>query len=85
MFSAVAQTYGARGLGIVLSGMGKDGLVGAGAIVAAGGTIMAQDKESSAVWGMPGAVAAANLTTAILPPDALAREVIRRIPHLVSR
>ena len=79
MFAAAARTYGARAVGIVLSGMGKDGLVGAGAITAAGGTILAQDKQSSAVWGMPGAVANAELTSAILPPADLAREIIRRL------
>ena len=79
MFSAAAKAYGARTVGIVLSGMGKDGLVGAGAITAAGGVILAQDKQSSAVWGMPGAVANAGLTSALLPPGDLAREIIRRL------
>ena len=79
MFAAAAHAYGARAVGIVLSGMGKDGLVGAGAIVAAGGTILAQDKHTSAVWGMPGAVANAELTSAVLPPGDLAREIIRRL------
>ena len=86
MFAAVARAFGARSLGVVLSGMGKDGLVGSQAIVAAGGAIMAQDKKTSAVWGMPGAVANAELTTTILPPEDLAREIVRRLqPAWVQR
>ena len=57
MFAAAAKAYDARVIGVVLSGMGKDGLAGAAAINAAGGIVLAQDKQSSAVWGMPGAVA----------------------------
>ena len=79
MFAAAAKAYGARAVGIVLSGMGKDGLAGAGAIVAAGGSILAQDKQSSAVWGMPGAVVNAGLTSEILSPGHLALEIIRRL------
>ena len=59
--------------------MGKDGLTGARAIVAAGGSVIVQDKESSAVWGMPGVVAKADLASAILDPKGLAADVIRRL------
>ena len=78
MFKSAAATHGARALGIVLSGMGKDGLEGARAIVAAGGSVLVQDKATSAVWGMPGAVAKANLAAAVLAPAAMAREVVAR-------
>ena len=79
MFGSAARTYGPRTLAVVLSGMGKDGLAGAAAIAEAGGTILVQDNASSAVWGMPGAVAKAGLAAAVLPPDDLAREVVRRL------
>ena len=82
MFKSAALSHGARALGVVLSGMGKDGLDGARAIVAAGGSVLVQDKESSAVWGMPGAIAKADLASAVLEPAAMAREIIARVTHL---
>ena len=80
MFKSGAQAHGARALGVVLSGMGKDGLEGARAIVAAGGSVLVQDKATSAVWGMPGAVANADLAAAILEPAAMARDIAGRLP-----
>ena len=76
MFKSGAQSHGARTLGVVLSGMGKDGLEGSRAIVEAGGTVLVQDKATSAVWGMPGVVAKADLAAAILEPAAMARDII---------
>ena len=76
MFKSGAQSHGARTLGVVLSGMGKDGLEGSRAIVEAGGSVLVQDKATSAVWGMPGAVAKADLAAAILDPAAMARDII---------
>ena len=84
MFTSAAASHGSRALGIVLSGMGKDGLDGARAIVAAGGSVIVQDKESSAVWGMPGVVAKAGLASAILDPKGLAADVIRRLPPVAG-
>ena len=78
MFKSAAACHGARAMGVVLSGMGKDGLEGARAIVAAGGSVLVQDKATSAVWGMPGAVAKANLAAAILEPAAMARDIVAR-------
>ena len=79
MFASAAACHGARALGIVLSGMGKDGLAGSRAIVAAGGVVLAQDKASSAVWGMPGAVANADLSSATLEPRQLGLNVLARV------
>ena len=79
MFESAARAFGPRALAVVLSGMGKDGLAGAVAIARSGGAILVQDHVSSAVWGMPGAVAKAGLAAAVLPPDAIAREVVHRI------
>jgi two-component system chemotaxis response regulator CheB len=75
MFESCARIYGAHALGVVLSGMGRDGADGAERIVRAGGTIMAQDAASSAVWGMPGAVATAGLASALLPPEQIAARI----------
>jgi two-component system chemotaxis response regulator CheB len=76
MFTSCAALFGAHALGVVLSGMGRDGADGAARIVAAGGTILAQDAASSAVWGMPGAVTAAGLASAVLPPEQIAARIV---------
>ncbi|MDZ4306494.1 chemotaxis-specific protein-glutamate methyltransferase CheB [Allopontixanthobacter sp.] len=75
MLETLADATGGHALGIVLSGMGRDGVEGAAKLVQAGGTILAQDESSSAVWGMPRAVAEAGLTSAILPPADLASRI----------
>jgi two-component system chemotaxis response regulator CheB len=72
LFRSAAKAHGERVLGIVLTGMGSDGLKGGEAIVAAGGTLIAQDAGSSIVWGMPGAVARAGLCAAVEPVPGLA-------------
>lgn len=79
MFASAAKVFGPRTLAVVLSGMGKDGLAGSRAIAAAGGAILVQDDETSAVWGMPGSISKAGLAEAVLPPEAIAREVVRRL------
>jgi two-component system chemotaxis response regulator CheB len=78
MFRAVARSWGARALAIVLTGMGQDGLLGGKALVEAGATLVAQDEASSVVWGMPGAVAAAGLCAAVLPLTELSAWMRRR-------
>jgi len=72
LFSSAVEAVGGEVLGVVLTGMGADGRTGAGQIVAAGGTVLAQDQASSVVWGMPGAVAAAGFAHRVLPLDQIA-------------
>jgi two-component system chemotaxis response regulator CheB len=79
LFRSVATLYGPSVLSVVLTGMGQDGLRGAEAIRVAGGQVLAQDEASSVVWGMPGFVAKAGLADAVLPLDALAGEIGRRV------
>lgn len=76
MLESLAQACEGRALGVILSGMGRDGAIGARALVEAGGTILAQDADSSAVWGMPGAVARAGLASLIASPDRLGDAVL---------
>ena len=71
MLSSLAAIYGERLLAIVLSGMGRDGAEGAGHVRAAGGRVIVQDQASSVVWGMPGAVVAADCADAVLTPAAI--------------
>ncbi len=77
LFSSAAAVWGPASLALVLTGMGSDGLHGAADIVAAGGSVIAQDEASSVVWGMPGSVANAGLCSAILPIDQLGPRIVR--------
>ncbi len=72
MLASLAECCDGRALAIILSGMGRDGFEGAEKLVAAGGTVWAQDAETSAVWGMPGAVSKAGLASLIASPQTLA-------------
>ncbi|KQX20369.1 chemotaxis protein CheB [Sphingomonas sp. Root50] len=78
MFEAMAEMFGGEGVGVVLTGMGRDGTIGAEAMVAAGGEILAQDSATSVVWGMPGSVAQAGLASLVMSPEDLARHVCDR-------
>jgi two-component system chemotaxis response regulator CheB len=77
LFRTGVAVYGARVLGVVLTGMGYDGLIGSRLIREHGGTVLAQDQATSAVWGMPGAVFQAGLAHRILPLNAIAPEILR--------
>lgn len=76
--SAVAAFDGAV-LGLVLTGMGSDGRIGAGRIRETGGAVVVQDQATSVVWGMPGAVASAGFADEVLPLDRVAETVLRRL------
>ena len=67
MFRSAQKIYGQKMLGVILTGMGNDGLPSGKALVEAGGRLIAQDQATSVVWGMPGAVAKAGLCTEVLP------------------
>jgi two-component system, chemotaxis family, protein-glutamate methylesterase/glutaminase len=77
LFSSAAAVWGPAGLALVLTGMGADGTHGATDIVAAGGSVIAQDEATSVVWGMPRSVAQAGLCSAVLPLDKIAPKIIR--------
>jgi two-component system chemotaxis response regulator CheB len=77
LFRSAATVYGAGVLALVLTGMGSNGLDGCRAVRAAGGRILVQDRPTSAVWGMPGAVAREGLADRVLPLESIAGEVTR--------
>ncbi len=79
LFESAAEIYGSKILAVILTGMGRDGCDGSKTIVDKGGVVIAQDEESSVVWGMPGAVAEAGIASALLPVDQLADYVKRKI------
>lgn len=78
MYRSVARVYGPRALAVVLTGMGQDGMLGAVALVDAGGRVLAQDEASSVVWGMPGAVVRAGVAEAVLPLGELPAAIAQR-------
>jgi two-component system chemotaxis response regulator CheB len=78
MLRSVAKAYGRRALAVILTGMGKDGLEGCKSIVSHGGRVLVQDESTSAVWGMPGAVAQAGLAAGKIPLPLMA-EAIQRL------
>ena len=71
MMTSASEHFNGRVLGLIMTGMGKDGLNGATAIKERGGRIMAQDEASSVVYGMPRAVAEAGVTDCVLPMEKL--------------
>ncbi|GHG79458.1 chemotaxis-specific protein-glutamate methyltransferase CheB [Comamonas sp. JC664] len=74
MFRSVARAYGSASLAVILTGMGQDGLEGVRELHGAGGRILAQDEQSSVVYGMPGVVVGANLAHEVIAlPDLAAR------------
>jgi two-component system chemotaxis response regulator CheB len=79
LFRSVAAACGAHVLGVVMTGMGSDGVRGSQDIRDAGGEVIIQDEPSSVVWGMPGLVHASGLDDAAYPLDRLAEEITRRV------
>lgn len=75
LFRSAARSFGPEALGIVLTGMGRDGLMGAQEIVTCGGSVVVQDEASSVVWGMPGVIARAGLASAVLPVSGISSAI----------
>lgn len=84
MFRSAVKAFGGGVLGVVLTGMGQDGLRGCEYIRDAGGQVVVQDEATSVVWGMPGFVARAGLADVILPLDAIPAELARRVTRTAS-
>jgi two-component system chemotaxis response regulator CheB len=76
LFRSAAAACGSRVVGAIMTGMGADGFAGSEAIVAAGGTVFAQDEATSVVWGMPGLIARAGLAREVVPLDRLAATLV---------
>jgi two-component system chemotaxis response regulator CheB len=77
LFSSAIDVWQGGILAVVLTGMGSDGMRGGKEIVAAGGSVIAQDEATSVVWGMPGAAANAGICSAILPLGQIAPKLVR--------
>jgi len=79
LFRSVAKVFGPNVLAVVLTGMGSDGVLGAGHIREKGGHVFVQDEASSVVWGMPGQVTAAGQADATYPLASMAHEIVRAV------
>lgn len=79
LFASAAEVYGGAVTGAVLTGMGQDGMQGAGLLKAKGAHMIAQDQATSVVWGMPGAVVGAGLADEILPLSEIAPALACRV------
>jgi two-component system, chemotaxis family, protein-glutamate methylesterase/glutaminase len=79
LFRSVQEVYGGRVVSVILTGMGQDGLRGVEGLKGAGAPVIVQDEASSVVWGMPGAVARANLADAIVGLDEIVPEILRHV------
>ena len=75
MLRSIISAYGNKVLAVIFTGMGVDGLAGCQRVVDAGGTVLAQDEETSVVWGMPGSVAMAGICAQVLPLGQMAAAV----------
>jgi two-component system, chemotaxis family, protein-glutamate methylesterase/glutaminase len=78
MLDSLIKIYGSNILGLILTGMGHDGLEGCKKLKALGGQVIAQDETTSVVWGMPGAVTQAGICNEVLPLNEIGA-VIKRI------
>jgi two-component system chemotaxis response regulator CheB len=79
LFASVGEVYGGAAVAVILTGMGQDGLRGAGILKARGASIIAQDEASSVVWGMPGAVVNAGLADRVAPLGQVVPEILRLV------
>jgi two-component system chemotaxis response regulator CheB len=79
MFKSAVRIYAGNVLAVILTGMGSDGLDGCRTARAAGGHVVAQDEQTSVVWGMPGHVAQAGLADAVIPLERVAAEIAQRV------
>jgi two-component system chemotaxis response regulator CheB len=80
LLSSVARSMGEQACGLILSGMGEDGVAGLADIRKMGGLTMAQDEGSCVVYGMPGEAVARGLVDRVLPLDRIGPELLRCCP-----
>lgn len=79
LMSSVAEIYENRAIAVILTGMGSDGKEGIRKIFESGGYVIAQDEDTSVVFGMPKAVIEAGFAKVILPIESIAKEVLRLV------
>lgn len=84
MLRSLIDVYGNKLLTVILTGMGHDGFTACCKLPDIDAPLIAQDEQTSIVWGMPGAVASAGICTDILPVDQIGRKISRYMNHKIS-
>lgn len=77
MTASVAENYGSDALGVIMTGMGSDGLIGLKKLKEKGGAVIAQDRDSCVVYGMPRAVVEAGIADDVVPLDDIASYIMK--------
>jgi two-component system, chemotaxis family, protein-glutamate methylesterase/glutaminase len=77
LYNSVARAFGSRALGVILTGMGKDGAVGLEGLKKAGGRVVAQDESSSVVYGMPREALMRGVVDRVLPLSEIAGAIVQ--------
>ena len=85
MMRSLVDRYAGQLVGLVLTGMGQDGVEGCRKLRQNGGWVVAQDEDSSVVWGMPGAVVKANVTNEVLPLSDIASRMSDILSTAIAR
>ena len=80
LFKSVAQSYGGAAIGVLLTGMGRDGAAGLLRLREAGGITMAQDEETSVIFGMPAEAIRLGAVQHVLSPDRIAEMICTMVP-----
>jgi two-component system chemotaxis response regulator CheB len=80
LFRSAAKHWGASALAVILTGMGSDGLEGVRVLRNEGARVIAQDEQSSVVWGMPGSIVREGLADEVLPLDDIAGAIAASVP-----
>ena len=79
LFRSLAQACPGRALGVVLTGMGRDGRDGSRLLMETRSSVIAQDEKTSLIWGMPGAVTAAGYAKHVLPLERIADAIVDKV------
>ncbi len=82
---SVAEAFGRHAAGIILTGMGSDGLQGMTAIRQAGGITIGQDEASSAVYAMPRCCAESGILQRVVPPAQVPRQILQAVRYRSPR